>query len=185
MARPQFGTTRGHMALLHARWGGEQFGLWLEGLKENKVRMYDGNASVVRAIAMGEIDIGLTDTDDVFAGQINGWDVDLIYESVDPADETHAMYSAGPTTIPNTVAIIHEGPNPIQAMRFARFLVSAQSERIIAQSVSRNFPVNTTLADEFSSLRPTEIGVGTISYKDAHGSVDAAMDRCERTLQGP
>ncbi len=183
IARPQFGTTRGHMALLHARWGDEVFGQWLEGLKANRVRMYSGNMGVVQGIAMGEIDIALTDTDDVFVGQENGWDVGLVYESHDDSDRF--MPSVGATMIPNTVGIIQGGPNPDEAMQLARFLVSPKAERIIAQSVSRNFPVSESLADEFSDLVPDGVRTDAISYDEAHESVDAAMDACERTLEGP
>lgn len=189
MARPQFGTTRGHMALLCARWGENVFEEWLEGLRDNRVRLYDGNASVVRGIAMGEIDIGLTDTDDVFAGQANGWKVDLVYEATDLAGHTEegseSMPNLGPTMIPNTVAIIDGGPNPLVAKRLAAFLVSEEAERIIAQSASRNIPVNAELSREFSD--PLGLGVewNPISYAEAHKAIGAAMDACERTLMGP
>ncbi len=185
MARPQFGTTRGHMALLHARWGGVAFERWIRGLKANGVRLYDGNASVVRAIAMGEIDIGLTDTDDVFAGQANGWAVDLVYESHDPPGTTSNLPSAGPTTIPNTVGIIANSPHPLEAVRLSEFLVSPQSERIIAMSASKNCPVNPELGEEFSGLIDPLREVIRFSYPDASKSVGDAMDICERTLQGP
>lgn len=181
LARPQFGTTRGHMAVLHERWGSDAFGAWLAGLKDNRVRLYDGNMSVVRAIAMGEVDIGLTDTDDVFAGQDNGWGVDLVYETV---DDDPVMPSLGATTIPNTVGIIAGGPNTELAKKLAAFLVSPGCERLIAQSASRNMPVHRELKDEFSGLAPGVDGV-LIDYTMAYPVVGDAMDACERTLEGP
>ena len=185
IARPQFGTTRGHMALLHARWGDEHFQGWLQGLKDNRVRLYAGNAGVVQAVAMGEIDVGLTDTDDVYAGQNNGWDVAMIPESVtQETGDDPTTRSEGTTSIPNTVAVISGGPNPDNARTLAAFLVSPTAERILSESASRNFPVHQSLADEFSDEMDAWT-IDAISYLAAHESVKAAMDACERTLEGP
>jgi iron(III) transport system substrate-binding protein len=181
IARPQFGTTRGHMALLHARWGGDVFETWMIGLKDNGVRLYDGNMSVVRAIAMGEIDIGLTDTDDVYAGQDNGWEVRMVFETMDANDQL--MKSEGATVIPNTVGILDGCPNLDGAMQLAEFLVSANAELIIARSPSRNYPVRAEIGSE-SGLADGP-GQNWISYAEAHKSVDSTMDICERTLEGP
>ncbi|MCA9302589.1 MAG: extracellular solute-binding protein [Phycisphaerales bacterium] len=181
MARPQFGTTRGHMAVLRERWGSGSFQVWLDGLKKNKLRLYDGNMSVVRAVSLGEIDVGLTDTDDVFAGKENGWGVELVYESI---DDDPAMPSFGATTIPNTVGIIAGAPNPEGARKLAAFLVSPACERLIAQSASRNTPVHSSLRDEFSDLAMDPGGV-LIDYARAYPVVGDAMDACERTLEGP
>ena len=123
MARPQFGTTRGHMGILASRWGLPQFERWLKMLKANNIRLYDGNASVVRAIAMGEIDLGLTDTDDVWAGQRNNWKVDCVYDSFDSPMNLNTLSSKGPTLLPNTIGIIKDGPNSINALHLAKFLL--------------------------------------------------------------
>ena len=75
MARPQFGTTRSQMAYLLSSCGEELFRKWLNQLHEGHIRLYDGNSAVVRAVAMGEIDAGLTDSDDVAAGRREKWPV--------------------------------------------------------------------------------------------------------------
>ncbi len=180
IAQPQFGTTRGHMGLLHARWGAEAFEAWLEAMKANGVRVYDGNARVIRAIYEGEIDVCLTDTDDVWVAQANNWPIGMVYESVRDHDR---WPSAGPTTIPNTVAIVRNGPNPDHARALAAFLVSADLERLLAESDSRNIPVHPGLRGEFSVLVPDEPG-GRPDYAEAYASIPAAMDACARLL-GP
>jgi len=81
MARPEFGTTRGHLAALIQQHGPEATESWLRALKANALKVYSGNSTVVRAVAQGEADLGLTDTDDVWSGQRNGWDVEAAYES--------------------------------------------------------------------------------------------------------
>ncbi|MHC4992282.1 MAG: extracellular solute-binding protein, partial [Planctomycetota bacterium] len=70
MADPRFGTTGTHLAAMKAYWAGQllpaaYFEAFLLGLRDNRVRlMPSGNAGVVRAIADGEADLGMTDTDD-------------------------------------------------------------------------------------------------------------------------
>ncbi|MEZ6232654.1 MAG: extracellular solute-binding protein [Phycisphaerales bacterium] len=83
MARPEFGTTRGHLAALIESEGAAAVEAWLGAMKANALRVYPGNSSVVRAVAQGEADLGLTDTDDVWAGQRNGWDVEAAFEEAE------------------------------------------------------------------------------------------------------
>ncbi len=141
IARPQFGTTRGHVGALLHLWGQKNYQSWLLGLEYRRVRLYDGNASVVRAIAQGEIDVGLTDTDDVWAGQRNGWAVDLVYEADDLEAGQGGLPSPGAMVVPNTLALVAGGPNPDQGRALIDFLLSPRVESMIAASDSGNVPV--------------------------------------------
>lgn len=179
IARPQFGTTRIHMALLAAQWGVEDFEAWLGALHANGLRMYDGNATVVRAVAMGEIDLGLTDTDDVWSGQRNNWKVDMVRES--PGEHDRYL-SIGETRIPNTVAIIRDAPNPDAARQLAAYLVSPVVERLLHESTSGNTPVDPGLREELG-IEPLNDAF-LPDYVRASELVEEAMDACERVL-GP
>ncbi len=141
MARPAFGTTRGQMGALLDQWGKTAFVRWGEAMEANNIRLYDGNASVVRAIAEGEIDAGLTDTDDVWSAQRNDWAVELVYEIIDPHAGDGVWASNGAMVIPNTAGVVRGGANPEQARAFMDFLLSARTESRIASSASRNVPV--------------------------------------------
>lgn len=183
MARPAFGTTRGHMAALVALWGEDAARDWLVRLRERGVRLLDGNSAVVRAVAMGEADLGLTDTDDVWSGQRQGWPVDLVYIRHDaPARAGSPAISAGPLLIPNTVSLVKGGPNPEAARRLAAFLLSEETERQLARSESRNIPVRASLAAEFSALAvpdPAAADFGAIA-----DAMERAMALCREVL-GP
>lgn len=188
MARPQFGTTRIHMSLLAAKWGVDGLEDWLGQLEANDVRLYDGNATVVRAVAMGEIDIAMTDTDDVWSGQRNGWDVQFTTEpAYDPSaisGDTRYVLPADQILIPNTVAVVKDAPNPELAKRLAAYLSSPAVERLLYESTSGNHPVDAPLRAELG-LAPLGTGDGADglpSYADASHLVEQAMDACERVL---
>lgn len=191
MARPQFGTTRIHMAMLAATWDIRYFEEWLEALKANGVRLYDGNATVVRAVAMGEIDVGLTDTDDVWSGQENGWDVEIARSERDPGDIPPASRFYFPVdriVIPNTVAVVKGAPNPELAKQLAAYLTSPAVELLLFESTSGNHPVNAALREELGL--PELVGAfgsgpsPLPEYEGVSELVEQALDACERVL-GP
>jgi iron(III) transport system substrate-binding protein len=177
MARPQFGTTRGHMAMLVEQWGPEATRGWLEGLAANDVRLLDGNSSVVRAVANGEALVGLTDTDDVWSGQRNGWPINLTYVQHDIDGR-----SIGPLLIPNTVAVVDGGPNPDAAQRLAAFLLSEAVERMLAESDSHNIPTSPSVAAEFSQYAVP--GAAVVDYERIADAMDEAMRLCDEALGG-
>ncbi|MGE3107861.1 MAG: extracellular solute-binding protein [Phycisphaerales bacterium] len=156
MARPQFGTTGAHMAALSLVYGEDAFSAWLEAMNTNRVKLFDGNAAVVRAVGTGELLVGLTDTDDVWAGQANNWPVDLIYEPNDFASSPLASFKgfgkveslalgAGPLLLPNTVALVKGALHPDAAKRFIDFLLSERIEGLLLASESHNLPLRERL----------------------------------------
>ena len=164
MARPLFGTTVGHIAALVHLWGEEPTRQWLQAMESNGLRLYDGNSSVVRAVANGEIELGLTDTDDVWAAQAEGMPVGLVYEvseldtsSAVTPDTVFPMMSFGALTIPNTVARVAGGPNPDEAAKLIDFLISEAGERLIMASDSRNVPIRSGAAEDLHTMHPETV----------------------------
>lgn len=178
MAQPRFGTTRGHMAALADAWGLESFRAWLVGLRASGVRLYAGNSSVVRAIADGEIDAGLTDSDDVWGAQRNGWPVLAVFESPGGAG---AWPSFGPLLLPNTVARVKGGPNPAEATRLIEFLVEGPVEEMLALSDSHNLPARHGPFPELGAAYQVPGGwapdLGRVSRAE-----EAAMLACDEIL---
>ena len=140
MAAPEFGTTGGDVASWFAHYGSEQAKKILQLLKANKIRLVDGNSTAVRMVATGQADICLTDTDDVYAAQRNGWPVAMNY--LDQGGD-------GPLAIPNTAAVIKGCPYPEEAKVLMDFLLSEQLEQMLAQSDSHNSPIHPSLAGQF------------------------------------
>lgn len=186
IARPQFGTTRGHMAMLRAQHGDAALRTWLEALKVNDVQILDGNASVVRAVASGKAHIGLTDSDDVFAGKRQGWNVDMMFEpftmlsaGASPAGTVSPdLTPFGPPSLPNTCAVIAGTRRVAAAGAFIEHLLSPEMQRLLATSDSRNIPVDEGLRRELASwLPPVPEGVHTLTRRleEVEASIEPAM----------
>ncbi|MGI9014568.1 MAG: extracellular solute-binding protein [Phycisphaerales bacterium] len=153
MADPRFGTTRGHLGAMQAWWDEHpdsgNYYEYVDALIANGVHVLTtGNAGVVQAVANGQADFGMTDTDDVWASQRNGLAVELLY----PAHGTPGVPGEGTLLIPNTIALVAGGSNPESAQQFVDFMLSDEVERMLAASESRNVPMDPQLAAEFSEL---------------------------------
>lgn len=111
IAFPQFGTTATHFHVLRQHWGGPLWQQWCRGLVGNGAKVLDGNSTVVRMVGRGEAWIGLTDSDDVAAGQREGLPVARA-----PELEGTLLF------IPNTVGIVRGAPHPENAERLANYL---------------------------------------------------------------
>ncbi len=178
MADPRFGTTGGHLGAMKVFWtrlaGVAYYEAFLMGLADNRVRLLPGgNAGVVRAVADGEADLGLTDTDDVWAAQAGGHRVQLIY----PRHAIDGVPGGGTLLIPNTVARVMGGPNPREAAVLIDFLLGEQVERLLAGSVSHNVPVHAAVAAEFPEYAvpdPLEVSLPR-SAAAMPGAIDLAM----------
>lgn len=181
IARPQFGTTRGHMGALRAVWGEGVYGDWVGAMRANGVRILEGNASVVREIARGTIDIGLTDSDDVFAARREGQRVAYVYERRDE-ERAGEAWSPGVMVMPNTVARVRGGANPEGATALIEEILSERTERLMMESDSRNFPVRESvrrdgeargLWDEMGP--PSEEMVMRVALQEAESAIESAI----------
>jgi len=162
MARPFFGTTLTHVAVLHQRWGPERLQDWLGGVRANDTALCPGNATVRDLVAAGERAFGLTDTDDAWAAMQAGKPVRVLVP--DAAD--------GAVLIPNTVALVAGCPHPEQGKRLIDYLLSAEVERRLARSASAQIPLGTDLSGEktpWDTLRAT--GMMQVDWARAAASI--------------
>lgn len=179
IAQPQFGTTRGHMGALAVAWGEDELEAWLADMVENDMRVYDGNATIVQAIARGEIDVGLTDTDDVFAAQRQGWSVGMVLEPLEVPGRG-PRWSIGAMGIPTTAALVAGAPQPDEARRLLEWIASGKAEAVLAASEARFAPVSRTVAMEHPEA--TLDGVVPVDLAAVADAIDNAMAITTRTL---
>lgn len=143
MADPRFGTTRGHLGAMKAYWDAQAmpgyYEAWALGLAENEpLVLTSGNAGVVDAVARGEADIGLTDTDDVLAAQARGLRVAM----VQPRHARSPKREGGGTyLVPNTVGLVKGAPHPDAAARFIAFMLASGTEAQLAAMPAKHAPV--------------------------------------------
>lgn len=140
MASPAFGTAGGDVASWFAHYGRDRAREILQRLKDNGVRLVSGNSTAVRMVATGQADLCFTDTDDIYAGQRNGWPVAMNF--LDQGGD-------GVLAIPNTAAMIKGGPNPQNAKVLMRFLLSEELEQLAAESDSHNSPIHAEVAKKY------------------------------------
>jgi iron(III) transport system substrate-binding protein len=121
LAYPQFGSTATHFHALRQYWGAAEWEKWCRALAANKPLLVDGNSVVVRLVGHGEAQAGLTDSDDIAAGQREG----LPVAALPTTAETLLM--------PNVVAIVRGAPHPDSAQRlFDALQRPAVLERLVA-----------------------------------------------------
>ncbi|HSW45256.1 MAG TPA: extracellular solute-binding protein [Phycisphaerae bacterium] len=159
VADPQFGTTGGHFAAMWVLWGEQEYCRWLDALKEvTGGQLQDGNATAARRVGSGELSICATDTDDVYARQERGEPVDLVYPD---------MGDGGTLLIPNSVGLVTGAPHAETARKLIDFLTSEVTERLLAESESRNIPVRPSLQKELELVFPPETQVSFDAIAEA------------------
>jgi len=146
VAVPLFGTTLTHYTELAAELGLDKLQEWHRSLRDRGLREARGNGAVRDLVAAGACDFGLTDTDDVFAAIDAGAPVQML---------PYRLPSARTICIPNSVAMIRNGPHPQQAEQLLRYLVSEEVELQLAASASRQIPLgNVSEAEVPAEVRP-------------------------------
>lgn len=112
LAYPLFGSTATHLMALRQHWGPAAWESWCRALAANQPLIVDGNSVAARMVAKGQVNVALTDSDDIAAelregGQLAGLPLDA--ESL---------------LLPNTVAVIAGAPNLTAAQRLFEYLQS-------------------------------------------------------------
>ncbi len=140
LAYPLFGTTATHFLALRQHWGEARWTEWCRALQANRPFLVEGNSAVVRMVGQGEAWIGLTDSDDILAGQREGWPVAAL------------PLSAEMLLIPNSVAIIRHSPHPEAAQKLSDYLLNpAVADKLVAaNALESRFSEDTSRA----GLRP-------------------------------
>jgi iron(III) transport system substrate-binding protein len=134
MARPLFGTTATHFAVLREKYGEEKTLEMLRQIRDNAV-VLSGNKQVALAVGAGQVAWGLTDTDDAVIEQDRGFRVEIIFPD-------QASDRPGTLRIPNTLAILKDAPHPVAAEKLADYLVSPETEDRLAMGLSSQLPIS-------------------------------------------
>lgn len=133
LANPLFGTTSFHIASLFVLWGDERAKQFLEGIKNNGLKLASSNGEVARWVALGKVKFGFVDNDDAFSMIKEGYPVEMIIP-----DQT----GDGTLFMPNAVAMIKNAPHPENAKKMIDYLLSLETEEMLARAVCRQIPLH-------------------------------------------
>ena len=145
IARPLFGTSATHAAVMFEKLGDEKATDFYRQLAEN-AEVLGGNKQVAQKVASGQFAFGLTDTDDAIIEIENANPVAIVFP-----DQREGQ--PGTLFIPNTLCIIKNGPNAIRAKRLVERLLAADIETRLAKGDSAQIPIATDV-DVRSRVEP-------------------------------
>ncbi|MEM9365333.1 MAG: extracellular solute-binding protein [Planctomycetota bacterium] len=134
LARPLFGTTATHWAVLRETLGRDEALANLSRIADNAV-IVSGNKQVAQAVSSGRVAWGLTDTDDAHVEMVMGRDVAIVFPDQAPED-------LGTLRIPNTLAILKDAPHPIAASALVDYLMTPDIEDRLAMGNSSQIPIS-------------------------------------------
>jgi len=174
MAYPIYGTTATHMAVLATHAGALGADLawedWVRRVGENAV-VLAGNKQVALAVASGELEWGLTDTDDAIIEKESGKPVALVFP-----DQKEGAF--GTVFIPNTLSVLAKAPHPTAAGSLADHLISEKIESRLTMSSSAHFPVWP------DSSQPARIGTESVRWSEVDFETAArSWDDTRETLR--
>ncbi|MFV2065420.1 MAG: extracellular solute-binding protein [Pirellulales bacterium] len=134
IAKPLFGTTATHAAVLFSHWGAEPAKEFFAKVRDNAA-VLSGNKQVALSVGRGQLAFGLTDTDDAIIEIEKGMPVQIVY----PDQEEGGL---GTLFIPNTLCLIRHSPNGQNARRLMDFLLTPEVETRLANGASAQFPLH-------------------------------------------
>lgn len=132
MANPLFGTTSMQAAAWFETMGEEPAKAFFAALSANEVKLLSSNGEVKRRVAAGDFAFGLTDTDDAIGAVLEGKPVNFVL----PDQE-----GSGTLLVPNAAVLIAGAPHADAGRRFIDFLLSAEMEKMLAESEASQIPL--------------------------------------------
>jgi iron(III) transport system substrate-binding protein len=170
IAYPVFGTTSTQVAALYSLLGIEKTEKFLRGLVNNKAVVVDGNSVTRDVVVAGEVPIGFTDTDDAFVAITQGKPVKMLYPDKD---------GIGTLLIPNTVALIKNGPNAENGRKLIDYLLSEEVESSLAFSEFALMPLRKNVKRPAGMVGFNEIRAMKVDYYDIAAKMEGAAKFCQ------
>lgn len=124
LAKPLAGTTATHVAALYSVLGPDEAKRLFTQIQDSKVHIVDGNGAVRDLVVSGQLDYGLTDTDDALGALEKGANVALVFPD-QGADQP------GTLVIPNSVALIKHGKHSELGQQFIDFLLELSTQQLL------------------------------------------------------
>jgi iron(III) transport system substrate-binding protein len=163
IAYPLFGTTSTHVAALYSLIGPEKTEQYLRDLVKNKVVVVDGNSVTRDLVVERKVPIGFTDTDDAHVVIMKGKPVKMFYPD---------KKGVGTLLIPNTLALIKNGPNQANGKKLIDYLLSEEVESMLAFGESAQMPLRKGVRKPPHIPDLSEIRAMEVDYYDVADKVE-------------
>lgn len=173
IAKPLFGTTASHVACLFATMGEPAARGYLERLKQNEVQVLAGNKTCAVEVAAGRLAFALTDTDDAIIELESGKPVEIVYPDSAPD-------GMGVLFIPNTLALVKNGPHPEAGKRLIDFLLSASVEEMLAAGPSAQIPLHANAEGSARVMTPQQVKSMEVDFSRAAQAFETSTKYIER-----
>ncbi len=177
IAKPLFGTTATHAAVLFSVLGEEKAKAFFASLKANEIQILGGNKQVATATAAGQIAFGLTDTDDAIIEIEQGQPVTIVY----PDSQTDEL---GTLFIPNTLGILKDCPHPVAARKLVDYLLSPAVEQRLADCPSAQIPLNPAVKANLRVESPATVKALPVDFPAAANEWDKAAKFIREEFSG-
>lgn len=135
IANPLFGTTTAQMAALFMIWGDERSQAYLQGLKQNQVKISTSNGESADFVSSGDADFALVDSDDAVSRVRQKKPIEIIYPDQGPDQ-------IGMLVLPNAVVMLKGAPHMDSAKRLIDYLLSKETERKLAFADCAQIPLH-------------------------------------------
>ena len=166
IAYPIFGTTATHVAALYATIGSEEAAGFFTALSERDIRVVDGNGVVRDLVADGSIMFGLTDTDDSIGAIERGAPVEMVF--LDQGQD-----EMGTLLIPNTVAMVKDGPNVEEAELLIDYLLSEETVSELVELWWFQLPLRDLEVDQ-EYFDANSVKGMSVNYVEIYGFIEQA-----------
>lgn len=166
---PTNGSFQAMVTAMRAIWGEEQTRAWLEGIQANNPVVYENNTSIVAGVAAGEVDVGFVNHYYLYRF--------LAEEGEDFPARNYFLPGGGPGSLimVSGAGILNTAPNPDNAERFIRFLLSVPGQQYFA-SQTYEYPLvegvtTSALLPPLAELDAQAIDIDLSQMADLEGTV--------------
>jgi iron(III) transport system substrate-binding protein len=168
IANPLFGTTTTQIAALFVLSGDERGHAFMQGLRDNAVKMSPSNGDSADSVARGEFAFSLVDSDDVVNRMKQHQPVEMIYPD-------QGANEIGCFVVPNAVVLIAGSPHPAAGKTLIDYLLSKETERKLAFSDAAQIPLHPDVAMP-SYLQPiASIKVMKVNYTEIASKLETIL----------
>lgn len=138
---------QGFVTAMRETIGDDKTEAWLQGMKANDVKTYEGNGDIAAAVAEGEVDSGLVNHYYLY---------ELLAEDPDAPAANHFFKKGDPGSFVNVSAagILKGGENQANAQRFIEFLLSEGQAYFATEATEKEYPVIASYQQDLPDTLP-------------------------------